>query len=146
MAIYLLFVWATQSKDVLQCGVLTPNHRQPPLRGIISGFSKLLVIAGYNLNDLNDAEIVDIGDEDGGECVVKTGYPHDVFGVAGALLDGTIKCDQICARFSHFGKNFKSFATLRVYLVLGGYFNLLWQKNYPIGQNFIIVNGEILDK
>ncbi len=35
----------------------------------------------------NDAEIVDLGNEDV-ECGVKTGYPHDVFGVAGALLDG----------------------------------------------------------
>ena len=56
----------------------------PPL----TGFSKLLVVAGYNLNDLNDAEVVDLGSEDA-DCVVKTGYPHDVFGVAGALLNGT---------------------------------------------------------
>jgi hypothetical protein len=55
----------------------------------ISGLTKLLVVAGYDITDLNHAEVIDLVNEDA-DCGLPSAYPHNVFGVAGALLDGNI--------------------------------------------------------
>ena len=55
------------------------------------------------------------------------------------------QCDQILAKFDHFGKYVKIFANvLNVYLVLGKVFHSLWHTLYAFGQIFIAVNGQIL--
>jgi hypothetical protein len=51
------------------------------------GLTKLLVVAGYDITDLNHAEVIDLVNEDA-DCGLPAAYPHNVFGVAGALLDG----------------------------------------------------------
>jgi hypothetical protein len=47
------------------------------------------VVAGYDITDLSHAEVIDLVNEDA-DCGLPAAYPHNVFGVTGALLDGNI--------------------------------------------------------
>ena len=54
---------------------------------VFLGFTKLLVVAGYDSTDLNHAEVLDLLNEQS-DCAPLQAYPLNAFGVAGALLDG----------------------------------------------------------
>ena len=66
-------------------------------------------------------------------------------GIKSPYFDSRYQCDQVCAKFRHFGKIFKkTWANFWGFINYFAIFLQLWKIFYAIGQMFVHINGQIL--